>query len=103
MSYEQDLQIAEDSGRLFRVSCDMKTQERLVIYLNEQELEEENRKIEAEKTPERRLERVRMAREGAYVERFGGIQGQLDFIYHNTLAAWKAEIKKIKDAHPKPE
>ena len=28
---------------------------------------------------------------------------QLDTIYHQGLDAWKAEIKKVKDAHPKPE
>ena len=28
---------------------------------------------------------------------------QLDTIYHQGLDAWKAEIKAIKDAHPKPE
>ena len=28
---------------------------------------------------------------------------QLDTIYHKGLDAWKAEIKVIKDAHPKPE
>lgn len=28
---------------------------------------------------------------------------QLDTIYHQGIDAWKAEIKAIKDAHPKPE
>jgi len=28
---------------------------------------------------------------------------QLDKIYHEGLDAWKAEIKAIKDANPKPE
>ena len=28
---------------------------------------------------------------------------QLDTIYHQGLDAWKAEIKAIKDAHPKPD
>jgi len=27
---------------------------------------------------------------------------QLDTIYHQGIDAWKAEIKTIKDAHPKP-
>ena len=27
---------------------------------------------------------------------------QLDTIYHQGLDAWRAEIKKVKDAHPKP-
>ena len=26
---------------------------------------------------------------------------QLDYIYHNGVDAWKAEIKKIKDKYPK--
>ena len=29
-----------------------------------------------------------------------GLKEQLDMIYHN-IDAWKAEIKKVKDAHPK--
>ena len=29
-----------------------------------------------------------------------GLREQLDMIYHN-IDAWKAEIKKVKDAHPK--
>ena len=28
---------------------------------------------------------------------------QFDTIYHQGLDAWKAEIKAVKDAHPKPE
>lgn len=28
---------------------------------------------------------------------------QLDRIYHDGIDAWKAEIKAIKDANPKPE
>ena len=28
---------------------------------------------------------------------------QFDTIYHQGIDAWKAEIKKVKDAHPKPE
>jgi|ETNmetMinimDraft_2_1059921.scaffolds.fasta_scaffold58363_3 hypothetical protein len=40
----------------------------------------------------------------AYQEKFGhNLADQLDFIYHNGLDAWKDEIKKIKDTHPKPE
>ena len=31
------------------------------------------------------------------------IVDQLDKIYHEGIDAWKAEIKKTKDAHPKPE
>ena len=28
---------------------------------------------------------------------------QLDMLYHQGIEGWKAEIKKVKDAHPKPE
>ena len=27
---------------------------------------------------------------------------QLDMLYHQGIDGWKAEIKKVKDAHPKP-
>tara|TARA_B100001093_G_C26592474_1_gene912153 strand:+ start:533 stop:673 length:141 start_codon:yes stop_codon:yes gene_type:complete len=30
------------------------------------------------------------------------IEDQLDNIYHNGVDAWKADIKAIKDANPKP-
>lgn len=33
---------------------------------------------------------------------YPSIEDQLDKIYHEGLDAWKAEIKAIKDAHPKP-
>ena len=28
---------------------------------------------------------------------------QLDMLYHQGIDGWKSEIKKVKDAHPKPE
>ena len=28
---------------------------------------------------------------------------QLDMLYHQGIEGWKTEIKKVKDAHPKPE
>ena len=34
---------------------------------------------------------------------YPSIPDQLDTIYHQGLDAWKAEIKAIKDAHPKPQ
>ena len=34
---------------------------------------------------------------------YPSIPDQLDTIYHQGLDAWKAEIKAVKDAHPKPE
>ena len=33
---------------------------------------------------------------------YPSIPDQLDTIYHQGLDAWKAEIKAVKDAHPKP-
>jgi|SaaInlStandDraft_3_1057020.scaffolds.fasta_scaffold167726_2 hypothetical protein len=36
------------------------------------------------------------------VAAYPAIQDQLDDIYHNGVAGWKATIKAIKDAHPKP-
>ena len=29
-------------------------------------------------------------------------QNQMDMLYHKGVAGWKAEIKKVKDANPKP-
>ena len=29
-------------------------------------------------------------------------EDQLDLLYHQGIEGWKAEIKKVKDAHPKP-
>ena len=31
------------------------------------------------------------------------IEDQLDKIYHEGIDAWKAEIKAVKDANPKPK
>ncbi len=33
---------------------------------------------------------------------YPSIKDQLDMIYHNGVAGWKVEIKKIKDKYPKP-
>ena len=33
---------------------------------------------------------------------YPAIPEQLDNIFHNGLAAWKADIKAIKDKYPKP-
>ena len=35
-------------------------------------------------------------------EAYPAIVDQLDQIYHDGLDAWKATIKEIKDAYPKP-
>ena len=34
---------------------------------------------------------------------YPSIPDQFDTIYHQGIDAWKAEIKAVKDAHPKPE
>ena len=34
---------------------------------------------------------------------YPSIQDQLDMLYHQGIDGWKAEIKKVKDAHPKPK
>jgi hypothetical protein len=34
---------------------------------------------------------------------YPSIQDQLDMLYHQGIDGWKAEIQKVKDAHPKPE
>ena len=36
-------------------------------------------------------------------EQYPSYANQFDTIYHQGIDAWKAEIKAIKDAHPKPE
>ena len=36
-------------------------------------------------------------------EQYPSYADQLDTIYHQGMDGWKAEIKKVKDAHPKPE
>ena len=41
-------------------------------------------------------------RRKAYIDSVGDIPDQLDYIYHNGLDAWKAEIKKVKDKYTKP-
>ena len=33
---------------------------------------------------------------------YPSIPDQLDTIFHQGIDAWKAEIKSVKDAHPKP-
>jgi len=34
---------------------------------------------------------------------YPSIQDQLDMLYHQGIDGWKVEIKKVKDAHPKPK
>ena len=41
-------------------------------------------------------------RKDAYISALGDAYDQLDYIYHNGLDAWKAEIKKVKDKYTKP-
>ena len=41
-------------------------------------------------------------RKSEYIKAVWDIPDQLDYIYHNGLDAWKAEIKKVKDKYTKP-
>jgi hypothetical protein len=62
----------------------------------------EQSKIEAEwsfNASEAEENRWKEQRQDAYPP----IRDQLDKIYHEGLAAWKAEIKAIKDQFPKPQ
>lgn len=43
----------------------------------------------------------RVNRVQEYTKVFPRIEDQLDYIYHNGIDKWKAEIKKIKDKYPK--
>jgi len=49
---------------------------------------------------------LRLSTEGQYkldrVEAYPSIEDQLDAIYHGGVAGWKADIKAVKDANPKP-
>ena len=54
---------------------------------------------DAERSEEKRLNRYKKDRSRAYPS----YADQLDTIYHQGIAAWKAEIKAVKDKYPKPE
>ena len=52
----------------------------------------------AEQIAQREATQYKRDRDIAYP----AIVNQLDDIYHNGIDAWKATIKAVKDAHPKP-
>ena len=39
-------------------------------------------------------------RRAKYAADLGDWRDQLDYIYHNGLAAWKVKVKAVKDAYP---
>jgi hypothetical protein len=66
----------------------------------QREIDEAAHVVELAKWQADQYKRDRVA---AYREMFGGgVEEQLDFIYHNTLTAWKAKIAEVKALYPKP-
>ena len=47
-------------------------------------------------------EAAAIAYQGQRKAEYPSIEDQLDDIYHNGVAGWKATIKAIKDKYPKP-
>jgi hypothetical protein len=66
-----------------------------VIEYNENEVLEKIEELQAE------YEANQYQRDRA--EQYPSTADQLDMLYHQGIEGWKAEIKKVKDAHPKPE
>ena len=66
-----------------------------IVTLDEDKVAEEEAKLQTE-YDSKKYQRDRAVAYPSYAD-------QLDTIYHQGLDAWKAEIKAIKDAHPKPE
>ena len=67
-----------------------------VQFTAEEEAEADRQ--DAESIEEKRLNQYKKDRSRA----FPSFADQLDTIYHQGIDAWKAEIKAVKDAHPKP-
>ena len=65
------------------------------VEIDESKIAEEVKRLQAE------YEATQYQRDRASA--YPSYADQLDTIYHQGLDAWKAEIKAIKDAHPKPE
>jgi len=66
-----------------------------LVTLDETKIAEEIKRLQAEH------ESTQYQRDR--VVSYPSIQDQLDMLYHQGIDGWKAEIKKVKDAHPKPE
>ena len=64
------------------------------ITIDEKKLEEEYKKLKAE------YDALQYQRDRA--SSYPSWQNQMDMLYHKGVAGWKAEIKKVKDAYPKP-
>ena len=56
---------------------------------------EQGVKVEQKIIDDTKYQRDRASQYPSYADQF-------DTIYHQGIDAWKAEIKKVKDAHPKP-
>ena len=61
----------------------------------------EQSKIDAARTT-LDTEAAAIAYQGQRKAEYPSIEDQLDNIYHNGVAGWKATIKAIKDKYPKP-
>ena len=59
----------------------------------EKELIQEHERLETEATAN--------AYKQQRAEEYASLAEQLDYIYHNGIDAWKADIKAIKDKYPK--
>ena len=64
------------------------------ITIDEKKVEEEYKKLKAE------YDALQYQRDRA--SSYPSWQNQMDMLYHKGVAGWKAEIKKVKDAYPKP-
>ena len=58
--------------------------------------------IDADETARMNAEIVSNQYQQARRDAYPPLEEQLDNIFHNGVAAWKADIQAIKDAHPKP-
>tara|TARA_S200002703_G_scaffold116541_1_gene102039 strand:- start:2359 stop:2643 length:285 start_codon:yes stop_codon:yes gene_type:complete len=65
-----------------------------LVDVDETKVSEEVKKLEADYDA-KQYQRDRADAYPSYADQF-------DTIYHQGIDAWKAEIKKVKDAHPKP-
>ena len=65
-----------------------------LVTIDETKVEEEVKRLQAD------YDSKQYQRDRAVA--YPSIPDQLDTIYHQGIDAWKAQIKAIKDAHPKP-
>ena len=65
-----------------------------IVFVDPQKLSQEIDRLKAE-YDSKQYQRDRAVAYPSYADQF-------DTIYHQGIDAWKAEIKAVKDAHPKP-